>query len=153
MQNLSIVSPRTTAIRRPRRSTRGPQRQLLERVLGVAEAAILDHSHADAVLAQLGGQPYRIRLRRLDGLAHVIVAIVDSAPAALPCVARLRTRFGLTGREAEVARLLAARLTNKEIARALGVTIFTAERHTERVLDKLGINSRHHVHVVIAAAS
>jgi DNA-binding CsgD family transcriptional regulator len=152
VQNLSIVSPQKTAVAIARRPTRANPAQLLERVLGAAEDAILDRSQTDAVLAHLGGRPYRVRLRTLDGLMHVIVAIVDSAPPALPPVAELRARFGFTEREAEVARLLAARLTNKEIARALGVTAYTAERHTERILAKLGINSRRHVHGMIAAA-
>ena len=48
----------------------------------------------------------------------------------------------LTAREREVAHLLAKRRTSKEIAEALGVTFATARRHTERVLAKLGLNSR-----------
>jgi DNA-binding CsgD family transcriptional regulator len=152
VQNLSIALPQKTTIAVARRPARASSAQLLERVLGAAEDAILDSSEADAVLAQLGGRPYRVRLRALDGHAHVIVAIVDSAAAALLTVPELRARFGFTDREAEVARLLAARLTNKEIARTLGVTAYTAERHTERILAKLGINSRRHVHGMIAAA-
>src|SRR5688500_11055482 len=63
----------------------------------------------------------------------------------LPDMAALRRRFRLTEREAEVARLLAQRRTNKEIARVLDVSWHTARRHTERVLGKLGIRSRRHV--------
>jgi len=153
VHNLSIISSRATATplgRRPRRPTKG---QILERVLGAAEDAILNATQSDAVVAHLGGVPYRIRLRSLGGPTDVIVAIVDNAPPAQPDVAELKERFGFTDREAEVARLLAARLTNKEIARNLGVTTFTAERHTERILDKLGINSRRHVHDAIAASA
>jgi DNA-binding CsgD family transcriptional regulator len=113
----------------------------------------VNSTQSDAVVAHLGGVPYRIRLRSLEGLSDVIVAIVDNAPPVLPGVPDLKERFGFTDREAEVARMLAARLTNKEIARSLGVTTFTAERHTERILDKLGINSRRHVQDAIAASA
>jgi len=153
VHNLSILSSRATATRVRRHPKRPTRAQILERVLGAAEDAILNSTQSDAVVAHLGGVPYRIRLRSLEGLADVIVAIVDNAPPALPGVAELKERFGFTDREAEVARLLAARLTNKEIARSLGVTTFTAERHTERILDKLGINSRRHVQDAIAASA
>lgn len=72
-------------------------------------------------------------------------AVGDGAAAAAAVGAdavRLRQRFGLTPREAEVALLLAERLTNREVAAALRISEHTAERHTERVLAKLGIVSR-----------
>jgi DNA-binding CsgD family transcriptional regulator len=153
VHNLSIVSPRKTAARIRRRPARPSSAQFLQSVLGAAEDAILNSTQTDAILAHLGGVPYRIQLRPLDGMTHVIVAIVDNTPTAVPTVTELRERFGFTEREAEVARLLAARLTNKEIARSLGVTTYTAERHTERILDKLGINSRRHVQEAIAASA
>ena len=154
MQNLSIMTPRKTTAQKTLRRRQPNHLHLIERVLGAAEDAIRDSSQADAILAQLGGVPYRIRLRSVAGEAHVIVAVVDTAPAStLPDASRLRARFGFTEREAEVACLLAARLTNKEIARTLGVTTYTAERHTERILDKLGINSRRHVQDAIAASA
>lgn len=48
----------------------------------------------------------------------------------------------LTAREAQVARLVAEGLTNKEIAARLVVAARTAEGHVERVLIKLGFTSR-----------
>jgi DNA-binding CsgD family transcriptional regulator len=52
------------------------------------------------------------------------------------------TRFGLTHREAEVAHLMRSGFSNREIASALGISINTARRHTERVLAKLDVHSR-----------
>lgn len=52
------------------------------------------------------------------------------------------SRFGLTRREGEVARLLARGLTNAELAGALDISKSTASRHTERVFAKLGVHSR-----------
>jgi steroid delta-isomerase-like uncharacterized protein len=54
----------------------------------------------------------------------------------------LRAAVGLTGREAQVALLMADRLTAPEIAAQLRVAPATARRHCEHVLRKLGIGSR-----------
>jgi DNA-binding CsgD family transcriptional regulator len=48
----------------------------------------------------------------------------------------------LTGREWEVARLLAAGRSNREIADALVITEGTAEVHVKHILSKLGFRSR-----------
>jgi DNA-binding CsgD family transcriptional regulator len=55
----------------------------------------------------------------------------------------------LTQRELEVARLLAARRSNYEIAELLRVSRATAKRHTENILQKLGLHSRRQVERVI----
>jgi DNA-binding CsgD family transcriptional regulator len=54
----------------------------------------------------------------------------------------LRSRFHLTGQELRIARLIGEGLRNHEVARRLGISPHTARRHTEHVLDKLGIASR-----------
>jgi DNA-binding CsgD family transcriptional regulator len=54
----------------------------------------------------------------------------------------LRLQFGLTIREVQVARLLAAGKSNADIAEALSVSAHTARRHTERVRAKLRVPSR-----------
>lgn len=51
-------------------------------------------------------------------------------------------RFGLTRREAEIARLLARRATNREIADELDVSPHTVRHHVESIFRKLGIQSR-----------
>jgi DNA-binding CsgD family transcriptional regulator len=58
----------------------------------------------------------------------------------------------LTARERQVAALLAERLTNAEVARALGVSVHTVRRHVEQVLRKLGARSRFEVRARWAAA-
>ncbi|GLC23591.1 helix-turn-helix transcriptional regulator [Roseisolibacter agri] len=70
----------------------------------------------------------------------VLVAV--EAERALPDAAALPESLGLTRREAEVARLLAQRLSNAEVAAALSVSAHTARHHTERVMHKLGVSSR-----------
>jgi DNA-binding CsgD family transcriptional regulator len=49
---------------------------------------------------------------------------------------------GLTPREAEVLRLVARGMSNREIATALVVTVNTVEVHLTRIYDKLGVRGR-----------
>ena len=61
----------------------------------------------------------------------------------------LRSRYGLSAREIEVARLVASGLSNNEVAEKLGVSYFTARNHVERVLSKLGVGNRSRVGAVL----
>ena len=69
---------------------------------------------------------------------------------AAPDVARLDATagstaddaHGLTRRELEVLRLLAAGSTNRAIAAALGISRRTVDRHVSNIFDKLGVSSR-----------
>lgn len=67
---------------------------------------------------------------------------VDHLRTEVPSSDMLQTRFGLTRREAQIATLLAQRLTNAEIARTVGLSPHTARHHTESVLLKLGVHTR-----------
>jgi DNA-binding CsgD family transcriptional regulator len=49
---------------------------------------------------------------------------------------------GLTGRELEIVRLVAARRSNKEIGTALGISARTASTHLSNIFSKLGVASR-----------
>lgn len=71
----------------------------------------------------------------------VLVALERLTPE-MPSVDALRARWGLTRQEANVASLLARGLSNEATARSLCISPHTARRHTERVLQKLGVNSR-----------
>ncbi|HEU4697543.1 MAG TPA: LuxR C-terminal-related transcriptional regulator [Gemmatimonadales bacterium] len=75
------------------------------------------------------------------GDATVRVAAEAARLEPPPVTAVVRT-LGLTRREAEVARLLARRMSDAELAAALGISWHTARRHSERVLQKLGVDSR-----------
>jgi DNA-binding CsgD family transcriptional regulator len=76
------------------------------------------------------------------GRDGAVLVAVRQLGQALPSAEELRTAYGLTRREAEVARLLAAGASNAGIADALGVSPHTARHHTEKVLGKLGVTSR-----------
>jgi DNA-binding CsgD family transcriptional regulator len=50
--------------------------------------------------------------------------------------------IGITGREAEVLRLLAAGQSNREIAATLVLSVRTVERHIENIYAKLGVHGQ-----------
>ena len=80
----------------------------------------------------------------LGGAPHVLVS-VESLGAAGPSPlsdAEVQSRFGLTEREVEIARLMAEGLGNKAVAARVGVSFYTARNHAERVMGKLGAEGR-----------
>jgi DNA-binding NarL/FixJ family response regulator len=64
--------------------------------------------------------------------------LTEKAPAP---TRRRGSEPGLTGREAEVMRLLADGLTNREAAQALRISIRTVESHRNNMSRKLGLGS------------
>ena len=125
-------------------------------------ALVEDVLDGAAERAQTLATPVRVGGRRLPAKAAVhtgasgeptLVVVVVGEVGRLPAEALVQERFGLTPRESEVALLLAQRRSNKEIARALRVTIHTAERHTEKVLGKLGLCTRKDVLAALTKAA
>lgn len=84
------------------------------------------------MLDQLGARPAaeeaRLLLRELG--------------ARLPSAAQPSLLTGLTSRELEIVRLVAQRLSNKEIGTRLGITPRTAGTHLANIFDKLDIRDR-----------
>jgi DNA-binding CsgD family transcriptional regulator len=70
--------------------------------------------------------------------AMTFLASVTEAPGAPPAAAVL----GLTPRERDVLRLLAAGKTDREIAEALFISRYTAMKHVANILGKLDVNTR-----------
>jgi DNA-binding NarL/FixJ family response regulator len=68
-----------------------------------------------------------------------VVAVLDAAGQKVPRIVR---PAGLTEREAEVIGLLARGLQTKHIARALGISAKTADRHVQNVYGKIGVSTR-----------
>jgi DNA-binding CsgD family transcriptional regulator/PAS domain-containing protein len=89
---------------------------------------------------------YRLRgnLVGYNALGHprAIMVSLNRVAFEIPAPDSLRTRYGLTVRELQVASLIMHRLSNTEIARMLGISPHTARHHTENVLAKLGVRSR-----------
>lgn len=73
--------------------------------------------------------------------ARVAAALVERLPRGDAPSAAGATA-GLTARELEILRLVAAGKENHEIAEALVISPSTAKNHVARVLDKLGLQNR-----------
>jgi len=74
---------------------------------------------------------------RLD--PDAVAAVVESAGQRVP---RLDRPNGLTGREGQVLALLARGLLTKQVAKALGISVKTADRHVQNIYAKIGVSSR-----------
>jgi DNA-binding NarL/FixJ family response regulator len=86
-----------------------------------------------------------VRVRTAAGESVVVVLVDRQAPARTPNPAEICERFNLTARECDVALLLAERLSCREIASRLNMSFHTARCHTEKILLKLGVRSKHDV--------
>jgi HD-GYP domain-containing protein (c-di-GMP phosphodiesterase class II) len=71
--------------------------------------------------------------------ADAVTAVVEAAGQRAP---RLKRPAGLTEREAEVVGILARGLQTKQIARALGISAKTADRHIQNAYRKAGVSTR-----------
>jgi DNA-binding CsgD family transcriptional regulator len=101
-------------------------------------------------IARTPSARYRLSAALAGDLRRRAAAVHAAPLSPLPADATwLRARFGLTARELQVAQLLGERLTNREIATVLRISEHTAERHTERVLQKLSLHSRSDVREII----
>ena len=95
------------------------------RALGDDEAAAFELEAARGVFAALGAVP---DLARVESLAQ------PEAPAA--------DAHGLTPRELQVLRLVAAGKSNRDIASQLVLSEHTVARHVQNIFAKLGVSSR-----------
>lgn len=126
-----------------------PQLPLLAFGLREREAEVLSH----------GSAGFSCYLRREDGIESLCRAIEDALHGRLTCspeiaAAMMRALFrrrpapspdavaALTRREEEVAALLAQAYSNKEIARALGLSESTVKHHVHAVLGKFRVQTR-----------
>jgi len=94
------------------------------RALRDEETAELELQAAREILVRLGGRPdvalVDVLLRRTGSTGH----------------------YGMTERELEVLRLIAAGKSNREIASALVISERTVARHIQNIFAKLGVSSR-----------
>jgi DNA-binding NarL/FixJ family response regulator len=115
------------------------------RILAAADAfhaMTQDRPHRPAFGAEQAADELRreVSAGRLDGDAAA--AVLEAAGAA-PRRRRDNLRpGGLSGREVEVARLVAAGYSNPEIAARLVISRRTAEHHVQHIYAKVGVSSR-----------
>jgi ATP/maltotriose-dependent transcriptional regulator MalT len=75
-------------------------------------------------------------------LEATIVQIAEPEPSAAPSPANQALVEPLTGRELEVLSLVAAGMSNREIADQLVLSVGTVKVHTRHIYEKLGVTSR-----------
>jgi DNA-binding CsgD family transcriptional regulator/tetratricopeptide (TPR) repeat protein len=93
------------------------------RALGDEGTAVMELETATSVFEQLGALPDLARLE----------ALVQPEPTH---------EHGLTQRERQVLRLVAAGKTNRDIASELVISEHTVARHVQNIFQKLGVSSR-----------
>ena len=120
------------------------QNSELTRLLAAAIGLVHAREDDAGETVRIGEARYRLSAEHHDGTGWVVV-LVQVAASDRICDEQLRSCYGLTNREIEVARLLAERKSNREIAQLLDFTIYTAGRHTENILRKLRVPSRRDV--------
>ena len=94
-----------------------------------------------AAAAAEGHQLLLVEIRTLAGRARVLLQAPATTAQAPPQHER-RALYGLTGRELEVLRLVAAGRSNAQIGAELYISRATAAVHVTSILRKLGVTSR-----------
>ena len=108
---------------------------------------------ADAFQAMTEARAYRPALTAKAASAELRADVragrlaSDAVDAVLAAAGQRRAKratgpAGLTAREVEVLTLIARGASNKQVARALGITAKTAETHVERIYSKIGASTR-----------
>lgn len=111
-----------------------PQGKLPAVTLGLHNATSRGRLPRDATLAQIDAALRAVAV----GLR---VEIADARPG-FEAVDEAEQRILLTARETEVLRAVSEGMANKEIARALGISLHTVKFHLESLMHKLGASSR-----------
>jgi HD-GYP domain-containing protein (c-di-GMP phosphodiesterase class II) len=129
----------------------GYHRQLTAGGLGVAARVLAAADAFQAMTQPRAHRPARsadeaagvlvaeARAGRLD--ADAVRAVVQAAGRPAPALRQPRPA-GLTERQVQVLRLVAAGLSNPQIARRLVISRRTAERHVQDVYARIGVSSR-----------
>ena len=122
---------------------------LWERTGGrLAAAASFERQHTEAVAGcggALGGKLFAelfARGARHPAEAMVAFAVNDGGDPAAGGGTKIRLPSQLTAREREIASLVAAGLSNRQIAELLFISRRTVDAHLEHIFGKLGITSR-----------
>lgn len=114
-------------------------------VLAYAEAGVAGWIGRDATAAEIVDSVLRAARGELLCSART-AALLTRRLAALAALARERPAPSpaaqLTPREAEIGELLSRGLSNKHIARALGLQLATVKNHVHNILEKLEVRSR-----------
>jgi NarL family two-component system response regulator LiaR len=109
-----------------------------------------------------GADGYLVKSVDAESLAHAVRSVARGQGVFSPEVTRVlasvpspphRALATLTARELEIAELVAEGRTNAEIARQLGLSIFTVKNHVSNVLTKLHAQTRTEAAVTVLNAA
>jgi predicted ATPase/DNA-binding NarL/FixJ family response regulator len=97
-----------------------------------------------SAVASLGASRFEAELQAGRGLSRAAaIRLALGEPAQVAAAASDEERRGLLGqRQAEVARLVAEGLSNKQIGSRLFISERTVDSHVRSIMNKLGVNSR-----------
>lgn len=109
--------------------------------LGAFALNWLDYQH---LVRQLSRESYVVVIALLfTGLGVWMGQVLTRPPAGpVPPPREIARQLGVTRRECEVLALLAEGMTNKQIARNLGMSPNTVKTHLSRLFEKLGAQRR-----------
>jgi LuxR family transcriptional regulator, maltose regulon positive regulatory protein len=112
--------------------------------LGRAEAAVHEVHRAIDLFAELHAEVDAARARRLaaDYAEHGAAERAELADGPRTAPNARKDGSGLTARELEVLRLVAAGLNNQDIAARLFLSDHTIHRHVANIFSKLSVSSR-----------
>jgi two-component system, NarL family, response regulator LiaR len=141
---MDLVMPRLDGV--------GAMRELRSRLPGVRVIVLTSFAEDDKLLpaVQAGAAGYLLKnaqpqeLARAVRAAHAGEALLDPQVAArlLASIAQPVAADPLTRREREVLELIGRGMSNKRIARELGIAEKTVKTHVGHVLAKLGVTDR-----------
>lgn len=122
-------------------------------VLGMSE----DDEAGIVACAEAGVAGYHLRTESLEDLMSLIHKVADGEASCSPRISAILLRrlsalatkrqpatqeLVLTGREAQILRMLELGMTNRDIADELCIAVHTVKNHVHSVLTKLGVSTR-----------
>jgi HD-GYP domain-containing protein (c-di-GMP phosphodiesterase class II) len=124
------------------RGSAGPALTPAARLVAAADAfhAMTEprpHRHALASPEAVEALGREARAGRLD--PDAVAAVLEASGVPAP---RIERPAGITEREAQVVGLLARGLQTKQVARVLGISVKTADRHIQNAYGKIGVSTR-----------
>jgi DNA-binding NarL/FixJ family response regulator len=119
--------------------------EALREATGIAAQEVSRAYHGRALAearSRLGEESFAAEWRAGRALSLEAAIAEALAPAERLPASPLRPPLGLTAREHEVLRLVAAGQSNAEIAETLVLSVHTVERHVANIFAKLGAHNR-----------
>lgn len=100
-----------------------------------ADGFLLKHDHGDELLVGIRAV--------LAGQTYITPSISRDSPSAThtDASASASSEFNLTAREQQIMRLIANGMTNPEVATALHISVLTARKHRQNLMNKLNLHN------------